>query len=56
MYLSTLEPLGPVNINPLFAAMKVLALPGPVKDSPIKLMAPLPVATTLDPICCSLTV
>src|SRR5262249_52621848 len=26
------------------------------KVSPVKLMAPLPVATTLDPICCSVTV
>ena len=52
---SPLPPVEPVTINPPLA--KILAVKlvlEPKKVSPVKLMAPLPFATTLDPICAAL--
>ena len=48
---------GPVLILPKLGTSVVIKNePGPKEASPVKLMAPLPFATTSDPTCCSVTV
>lgn len=56
LYSSSFEKLvGPVLITPTLGCTAALAMPKPVPLSPVRSIGPLPVATTLEPTCSSVT-